>query len=49
MTRLAAWDAAAQAALTRLNMSSFTGWKRYDRGMDSRRPAVMAAQNILAR
>lgn len=35
--------------LTRLNMSSFTGWKRYESGMDSKRPAVIAAQKILAR
>lgn len=36
-------------SLTRLNMSSLTGWKRYESGMDKRRPAVIAAQNILAR
>lgn len=30
-------------------MSSRTGWKRKVRGMDTRRPAVMAAQKILTR
>lgn len=36
-------------SLTMLNISSLTGWNRYERGMDTRRPAVIAAQKILAR